>query len=55
MKACHAPDPFADLGNSGVHLLPLKTVVGLEASDATVDKEGIYDGLEIDLVTHDTE
>jgi len=36
-----------------VHLLPLKQVVGLDVGEETVEKEGIYDGLEIDLVTHD--
>jgi uncharacterized protein len=36
-----------------VHLLPLEQVVGLDDGEETVEKEGIYDGLEIDLVTHD--
>ena len=35
------------------HLLPLSTVLGLDEGRQTVEKEGIYDGLEIDLVTHD--
>lgn len=47
------PSPDSDFDLRGVHLLPLNTVVGLESSDETVEKEGIYDGLEIDLVTHD--
>jgi len=47
------PSPDSDFDLRGVHLLALKAVVGLEASDETVEKEGIYDGLEIDLVTHD--
>ena len=47
------PSPDSDFDLRGVHLLPLKTVVGLESSDETVEEEGIYDGLEIDLVTHD--
>ncbi|TWU15474.1 putative nucleotidyltransferase [Allorhodopirellula heiligendammensis] len=29
------------------------TVVGLDEGEQTVEKEGLYDGLEIDLVTHD--
>ncbi|TWT66682.1 putative nucleotidyltransferase [Allorhodopirellula solitaria] len=33
----------------------LETVVGLDEGEQTVEKEGIYDGLEIDLVTHDAE
>ena len=49
------PSPDSDFDLRGVHLLPLKTVVGLESRDETVEKEGIYDGLEIDLVTHDAE
>jgi predicted nucleotidyltransferase len=47
------PSPDSDFDLRGVHLLPLETVVGLDAGKETVEKEGIYDGLEIDLVTHD--
>lgn len=47
------PSPDSDFDLRGVHLLPLTTVVGLEEGQTTVEKEGIYDGLEIDLVTHD--
>ncbi|MFN3193981.1 MAG: DNA polymerase beta superfamily protein [Aureliella sp.] len=47
--------PDSDFDLRGTHLLPLKTVVGLGEGDQTVEKEGIYDGLEIDLVTHDIE
>lgn len=47
------PSPDSDFDLRGVHLLPLETVVGLEEGQQTVEKEGIYDGLEIDLVTHD--
>ncbi len=47
------PSPDSDYDLRGVHLLPLPQVVGLEAGKETVEKEGIYDGLEIDLVTHD--
>ncbi len=52
------PSPDSDFDLRGVHLLPLETVVGLDGSNEkvgkqTVEKEGIYDGLEIDLVTHD--
>lgn len=54
------PSPDSDFDLRGVHLLPLETVVGLangdgRCGDQTVEKEGIYDGLEIDLVTHDAE
>src|SRR6202008_1959065 len=47
------PSPDSDYDLRGVHLLPLKDVVGLNAGHETVEKSGIYDGLEIDLVTHD--
>ncbi len=43
----------SDYDLRGVHLLPLPTVVGLEPGEETVEKLGVYDGLEIDLVTHD--
>ena len=39
---------------SGTHVLN-EGVVGLESGRETVEKEGFYDGLEIDLVTHDAE
>ena len=47
------PSPDSDFDLRGVHLLPLKTVLSLDEGQQTVEKEGIYDGLEIDLVTHD--
>ena len=47
------PSPDSDFDLRGVHLLPLEQVVGLDVGQETVEKEGIYDGLEIDLVTHD--
>lgn len=47
------PSPDSDFDLRGVHLLPLNEVVGLSGGQETVEKSGIYDGLEIDLVTHD--
>jgi uncharacterized protein len=47
------PSPDSDYDWRGVHLLPLEEVVGLKAGQDTVEKSGIHDGLEIDLVTHD--
>lgn len=47
------PSPDSDFDLRGVHLLPLETVISLDEGQQTVEKEGIYDGLEIDLVTHD--
>lgn len=47
------PSPDSDFDLRGVHVLPLKEVVGLQTGPETVEKSGIHDGLEIDLVTHD--
>lgn len=47
------PSPDSDFDLRGVHLLPLEEVIGLQAGDETVEKSGMHDGLEIDLVTHD--
>ncbi len=47
------PSPDSDYDLRGVHLLPLEEIVGLKTSHETVEKSGIHDGLEIDLVTHD--
>ncbi len=47
------PSPDSDYDLRGVHLLPLEQVVGLEVGRETVEKSGMEDGIEIDLVTHD--
>jgi len=47
------PSPDSDYDLRGVHVLPLKEVVGLKTGHDTIEKSGIHDGLEIDLVTHD--
>lgn len=47
------PSHDSDYDLRGVHVLPLKDVVGLDGGRETVEKEGFYDGIEIDLVTHD--
>ncbi len=51
------PSADSDFDLRGVHLLPLERVVGLDGPECggedTVEKEGIHDGIEIDLVTHD--
>jgi len=39
--------------DSGVHVLPLAEVVGLNEGHETIEVSGIFDGLEVDLVTHD--
>jgi uncharacterized protein len=47
------PSPDSDYDLRGVHVLPLKNVLGLDVADETVESSGVRDGLEIDLVTHD--
>ena len=47
------PSPDSDFDLRGVHLLPLAEVVGLKPARETIEKSGVYDGLEVDLVTHD--
>jgi predicted nucleotidyltransferase len=47
------PSPDSDYDLRGVHILPLREVVGLSAGRETVEKSGVADGMEIDLVTHD--
>ncbi|HBI43363.1 MAG TPA: nucleotidyltransferase [Planctomycetales bacterium] len=47
------PSPDSDYDLRGVHLLPLKDVVGIKTRPETIEKSGVHDGMEIDLVTHD--
>src|SRR5437667_1147132 len=47
------PSPDSDYDLRGVHVLPLKEVVGLQTGPETIETSGIHDGLEIDFVTHD--
>lgn len=47
------PSPDSDYDLRGVHLLPACDMLGLEPGDETIEREGIYDGLEMDIVTHD--
>ncbi len=47
------PSPDSDYDLRGVHLLPLQNVVGLKPGQETVEKAGVADGIELDLVTHD--
>jgi uncharacterized protein len=49
------PSPDSDYDLRGVHLLPLKNAVGLVPGEETVERSGIREGLEIDLVTHDAQ
>lgn len=47
------PSPDSDFDLRGVHVLPLKDIVGLEIGRETIQTEEIREGLELDLVTHD--
>jgi len=47
------PSPDSDYDLRGVHILPLRDVVGLDVGRETIQVEEIRDDLELDLVTHD--
>lgn len=47
------PSPDSDYDLRGAHRLPLRDIVGMTDNDRTIEKSGVHDGLEIDLVTHD--
>ncbi|MGN6727169.1 MAG: nucleotidyltransferase domain-containing protein [Tepidisphaeraceae bacterium] len=47
------PSADSDYDLRGVHLLPPAEVMGLYELKETVEREGIWEGTEIDLVTHD--
>jgi predicted nucleotidyltransferase len=47
------PSPDSDYDLRGVHVLPVREVVGLDPGRETLESSGVRDGLEIDLVTHD--
>src|ERR1043165_83342 len=47
------PSPDSDYDLRGSHILPLSQVIGLHVKHETIEKPGVHDGLEIDLVTHD--
>jgi hypothetical protein len=47
------PSPDSDFDLRGAHILPLEKIVGLAASDETVEDSRIIEGLEMDIVSHD--
>jgi predicted nucleotidyltransferase len=47
------PSPDSDYDLRGIHVLPLPELVGLDDPEETLTSEGIIEGVEIDLVTHD--
>lgn len=49
------PSPDSDYDLRGTHILPLQEVVGLEKGEETIEHEGIREGIEMDIVSHDVE
>lgn len=47
------PSPDSDFDLRGVHCLPIDEVIGIHTGPETLERSGMDDGLEIDLVTHD--
>lgn len=47
------PSPDSDYDLRGVHILPVREVVGLETGEETIQASENRNGLDIDLVTHD--
>jgi predicted nucleotidyltransferase len=47
------PSADSDFDLRGIHLLPLEHIAGLDSGEETIERSGVHDGLEIDLVTHD--
>jgi predicted nucleotidyltransferase len=47
------PSPDSDYDLRGVHLLPVREVIGLDAKHETIEVSQMRGDLELDLVTHD--
>lgn len=47
------PSPDSDYDLRGMHVLPLRTVLGLDLKDETVEHSQVIEGLEMDIVSHD--
>lgn len=47
------PSPDSDYDLRGVHLLPPRELLSLDEPRETIESEGVVDGVEMDLVTHD--
>ena len=47
------PSPDSDYDLRGIHVLPVRDVVGLETGTETIEVSQATDGIELDLVTHD--
>src|SRR5215813_2961938 len=47
------PSPNSDYDLRGAHVLPVREVLGLEETQATIEVSDERAGIELDLVTHD--
>ena len=47
------PSPDSDYDLRGAHILPLPSVLGLTVRDETVENSGLFEGVEMDIVSHD--
>jgi predicted nucleotidyltransferase len=47
------PSPDSDFDLRGAHVLPLRSVLGLDARHETVEASRVIDGLDMDVVSHD--
>src|SRR4051812_22334055 len=47
------PSPDSDFDLRGAHVLPIEKVVGLEVRNETVEDSRVFEGLEMDIVSHD--
>ncbi|GIG70236.1 nucleotidyltransferase domain-containing protein [Phytomonospora endophytica] len=47
------PSVDSDVDIRGVHVLGVREVIGLRTGPATLTREGVRDGVELDVVTHD--
>jgi uncharacterized protein len=47
------PSPDSDYDLRGVHVLPVREVIGLDEGRETIEVSEVRDGLEVDFVTHD--
>ena len=47
------PSPDSDYDLRGVHILPVRELVGLNESRETIETAGVREDVELDLVTHD--
>jgi predicted nucleotidyltransferase len=47
------PSPDSDYDLRGAHILPLPELVGLSVRDETLEDSRVFEGLEMDIVSHD--